>query len=110
MRTGRLRRVVTIMSPTLVRSGTGASIASGWSAIANGTNVYADIDETTGKEQIQAGQVNPQRPVTITIRYLAGVTAECRVVYGTRTFQIASFVNLDQRNRVLVLTCLEKTP
>lgn len=110
MRAGRLRHVVSIETPTFTRSATGASKAASWAALTNGANVFADIDETTGKEQIQAGQVNPQRPVTVTLRYLAGVTAECRVVYGARRFQIVSFVNVDSRNRTLVLICLEKSP
>jgi SPP1 family predicted phage head-tail adaptor len=110
MRGGRLRRVVTIQAPTVTQTGTGAVKTTGWAAIANGSNIYADIDETTGKEQIQAGQINPLRPVAVTIRYLAGVIAEQRVVYGARTFQIVSVLNLDQRNRTLILTCLEHAP
>jgi SPP1 family predicted phage head-tail adaptor len=108
MRTGRLRRVVSIQQPTLVQGGTGAWRTTGWTAFA--ASVFADVDDTPGKEVIQAGQVNPQRPVTVTIRYLAGVTAEMRVLYGSRALQIVSVVNVDQRNRVLILLCLEKAP
>jgi SPP1 family predicted phage head-tail adaptor len=108
VRAGRLRRVVSIQSPTQAQSATGAYETASWSTFA--ANVPADIDETPGREVIQAGQVNPQRPVQVTIRYTPGVTTEMRVLYGTRIFQIVGVQNLDQRNRVLVLECLEQAP
>jgi head-tail adaptor len=54
--------------------------------------------------------VNAKRPVMVTMRYLAGITAQMRVLYGSRTFQIISVLNVDQRNRVLVLYCEEHAP
>lgn len=110
MRAGRLRRVVTIQQPTTTQTGTGATRISGWAAISGGSSIYADIDEAPGQEKLQAGQVNAKRPVTVTIRYLAGVTAQMRVLYGSRTFQIVSSLNVDQRNRDLVLYCEEHAP
>lgn len=110
MRTGRLRRIVSIQAPTQTQTGTGATKTTSWSAIAGGANVWADIDESPGKESLQAAQVNAKRPVTVTMRYLAGITAQMRVLYGSRTFQIIGPQNLDQRNRVLVLYCEEHTP
>lgn len=106
MRIGKLRRVVTIQAPTQGQSGTGAPTQT-WATLANGANLFAEILEEAGREQIQAGQVNPQRPVTVRIRYLAGVTAQQRVLYGSRTFQIMSVVNVNERSRELELTCLE---
>lgn len=110
MRAGRLRRIVSIQAPTFTQSGTGASRIAAWTNIANGASVFADIDEAIGTEKIQAGQINPERPVTVTCRYLPGVLAEHRVLYGARTFQIKSVFNVDQRNRVLILTCVEHAP
>ena len=105
MRAGKLRRIVTIEQVALAQDGTGAPVET-WSTFA--ANVWADIEEATGREQIQAGQVNPVRPVTIRIRYLAGVTDTMRVIYGTRTFQIETAVNVQEKNRELELTCLEQ--
>jgi head-tail adaptor len=49
--------------------------------------------------------------VRVTIRYLAGVTTEMRVLFGTRVLQIVGIQDLDQRRRALVLlTCLEQAP
>ncbi len=104
MRGGKLRRVVSIQAPTLTQTGTGNPQAS-WTTFA--ATVFARIEEASGKEQIQAGQLNPQRPLTIYIRYLAGVTAAMRVLYGTRTFEITSVLNVNERNREMELTCLE---
>jgi len=105
MRAGKLRRLVTIQSPSFSYDSINQPVAT-WSDFA--ANLYAEIDETPGREQIQAGQVNPIRPVTITVRYVAGVTNQMRVVYGTRTFEIQTIVNPAEKNRELVLTCLEK--
>ncbi len=105
MRGGKLRRVVTIQAPTVAQTGTGNPRPS-WATFA--ANVFARIEESSGKEQIQAGQVNPQRPATIYIRYLAGVTSGMRVMYGARTFEITSVINVNERNRELDLTCVER--
>ena len=105
MRAGKLRRVVTIQQVALTQDETGAPTES-WSTFA--ANVPADIEESGGREQIQAGQVNPVRPVMIRIRYLAGVTDTMRVTYAGRTFQIQTAVNVQEKNRELELTCLEQ--
>lgn len=105
-----MRRVVTIQQPVTAQTGTGATRVSSWSALANGSNIFADIDESPGKEALQAAQVNAKRPLIVTIRYLAGVTSQMRVVYGARTFQIVSTLNVDQRNRTMILYCEEHAP
>lgn len=110
MRAGRLRRVVSIQQPTTTQTGTGATKVTGWTAITNGSNIFADIDESPGKEVIQAAQVNAKRPVVVTIRYFAGVTSQMRVLYGARTFQILATLNIDQRNRTMTLYCEEHAP
>jgi SPP1 family predicted phage head-tail adaptor len=108
MRAGSLRSVVSIETPSVSQSGTGSYETASWSTFAAG--LRADIDERPGRESIEAGQVNPQRPVRVTIRYLAGVTTEMRVLFGTRVLQIVGIQDLDQRRRALLLTCLEQAP
>jgi SPP1 family predicted phage head-tail adaptor len=107
MRGGKLRRVVTIQQPTVAQTVTGNPRPS-WANLTGAVNIYAQIEENTGREQIVAGQVNPQRPVTLRIRYIAGITAQMRVIFGARTLQIASVVNINERDRELELTCLER--
>jgi SPP1 family predicted phage head-tail adaptor len=110
MRTGRLRRVISIQQPTTYADRHRRDEDHQLVAIAGGANVWADIDESPGKESLQAAQVNAKRPVMVTMRYLAGITAQMRVLYGSRTFQIIGPLNLDQRNRTLVLYCEEHAP
>ena len=105
MRGGKLRRRVNIEQQTLVQDGTGNPVPT-WNAFA--ANVPAEIVEASGREILQAGQVNPQRRLIVSLRYMTGITPSMRIVYGTRTFYIDSPpLNVNERNRELKITCLE---
>ena len=45
----------------------------------------------------------------VKIRYLADVTPKKRFLFGTRELYIESVQNIDERNRELVLTCVERS-
>ena len=105
MRGGKLRRVVSITQPTITQTGTGNPQAT-WTTFA--ATVFADIQEQNGKEALQAGQVNAQQLILVNIRYQAGITPKMRVLYGARTFEIMAVRNVNERNRELELTCLER--
>jgi len=52
---------------------------------------------------------NPTATHEIEIRYLKGLTAECRIQYGSRTFTLNSVRNIDERQirQVMVVTELQ---
>lgn len=54
--------------------------------------------------------VNTEAPIThkITIAYLAGVTAETRVLFGSRRLEILDVENVAEKNECLVLRCSEQ--
>jgi SPP1 family predicted phage head-tail adaptor len=108
MRAGKLRRKVDIEQATNTANGLGEPVPS-WAAIA--TNVPAEILPLNGRERIVAQQVNNQLNTRVTMRYYNGLKTGMRLKYvdkvGTRYFQIQSFINTDERNREMVVDCIE---
>lgn len=66
--------------------------------------VWGNLYDLIGRENVEAGGLeNPQRAI-LEIRYSAsasGVTEADQVRAGSRTYQIRSIVNVDERNRTI---------
>lgn len=73
------------------------------------SHVWAKIEPLTGRELFDSQQFGSDVSHKVTIRYRAGVNAAMQILYGVRIFNIVSVLNLDERNRLLVLICKEKT-
>jgi len=104
---GEMRNVVDVQSPTI-----GPATASGtpsvtWSTLPAGANVWARIKTLRGRELERAQNIVATTTLKINLRWLAGVTAECRVVFGGRTFYVNQATDLDQRGIELELDCTE---
>lgn len=69
--------------------------------------VYAQINPLQGREFYDAQRINPELTHNILIRYREGITPDMRISFGTRTFEIISIVNVEERNRELRLVCKE---
>lgn len=66
----------------------------------------AAVCPLTGRELELARQILPNASHKITIRYLAGVSVVTwRVVFDSQHYYIGHVQNVEQRDRVLVLTC-----
>lgn len=103
MRAGELRNRVTVEQYTESANSVGEPVKT-WSTYAV---LDAAINALTGTERIQAAQVNANAFVQMTLRYYPGITPKMRVRLGSRTFQIASVVNVDERNREIDLLMVE---
>lgn len=103
MRAGRLRHRVTIESRSSSLDAAGQQLRS-WSTF--GT-VYAGIRPLSGREGVLAEAVQSAVTHEVTIRYLSGVNATMRVNFGGRYFAIHAVRNTDERNREMVLDCVE---
>ena len=55
----------------------------------------------------QAQQMQADVTHRVRFRYVAGVTAKMRVLYGARIFNVLSVINPEERNREIVLMCKE---
>jgi SPP1 family predicted phage head-tail adaptor len=98
------RHTVSITLQT--QTGTGDRGQDVYSTTTIGT-VPAKIEPLAGRKQEIARQIVPTATHEVTIRYLAGVTPNCKVVFGSRTFNIGNVNNIKENNYHLVLTCVE---
>ena len=69
--------------------------------------VPAAIWPYRGKEFAADGRLISQGLTKIRMRYRSGITQAMRIVYDSRTFEIMSMVNVEERNIVLEFICKE---
>lgn len=102
MRAGRLRHRVKIQAPVSTQDEYGGTAGS-WTDVAT---VDAGIHPMSGRELLAAQAIQSSVTHEIAMRYRV-VDATNRILYGARIFNIKSVVNIDERNRDLVLLCTE---
>jgi SPP1 family predicted phage head-tail adaptor len=73
-------------------------------------NVWASISPIFGKEYFQAEEVQSKTTTKIELDYFAGITRSMTVVYGSRTFEILSVIDIKEMHRTLQLMCKEIDP
>ncbi len=100
----KLDKRVTISTPALTADGDGG-VATSWTAL---STVFAGILAMSQAERQGANTVSAASTHVVTIRYLAGVTTKCKVVFGSRTFGIDGIENIGEQNAYLRLSCTEK--
>ena len=105
MQAGKLRHRVEVQTNTVTRDTLGQPVAS-WAVTAT---VRAAINPLRGNELMIARQVTPQVTHEIILRHRS-LTAAQRLVEagGTRTFEILSVTNLNERNHELRVLCVEE--
>lgn len=104
---GELRHLVTIESPVYAADSLGAVSVTptSWSAV---RSPFAAIYTAGGRETSQASQIVSEVSHVVKVRWTSDVIkANYRVVFGSRTFTIQYVENVLERNRVLLLYCLE---
>jgi SPP1 family predicted phage head-tail adaptor len=108
VRGGELNRLVSIQRRGTTRDEFGQQVTT-WAEV---KKVYAFIEPLAGNERIAAMSVSTDVSHRITVRYDAifadpRVVAAYRVVYGARTFNIQTSMNLDEANRTIELLAAE---
>lgn len=103
IRAGKLRNKIVIQQNTPSTDSFGERDAS-WSTFAT---VWADIKPLTSREYWDAVQVNAESTLKFVIRYLSGVTPKMRISWDSRIFNIESIINVDERNKMIVLLAVE---
>ena len=106
MSAGELRHRVTIQWPTKAADEAGG-FSTTWADLAT---VWAAIEPLSGRERFHAQSQNMSVSHRVRMRFLAGVTAEHRVIFGGRFFNVRSVINQGERNRWLILDCEEGVP
>jgi SPP1 family predicted phage head-tail adaptor len=100
---GTLRHKINLQSKTGTPDEYGEPIES-WTTYAT---VRARISPLSGEELIAAQQVQAETTHNVEIRYRAAVTTTNKIIFGSRTLEIVSIVNPDERNKNQILLCRE---
>lgn len=103
MRAGPLRHQIVIEQTTETRDTSGGVIDT-WSTFAT---VWASVSPLIGREYMAAKQVSADVTHKIRMRYLSGVTPKMRVSWDSRTFDIGSILNVDERDIEMVIMATE---
>ena len=103
MRAGALRHQIWIKGPTITTDAN-AEVTTAWGTV---TVCWAAIEPLRGREWIASGMENSEITAKGWIRYVSGIKPTMQVYYGTRTFEIVSVINPDERNRELELRLKE---
>lgn len=103
MRTGLMRRKVTIRTMTRTPDGMGGYTETPTDV----TNIPARVEPLEGRELLMAQQTGMQRPHRFTMRYRTGMTGAKTLIYETRTFDIKSVMDPEEKHRELIITADE---
>lgn len=94
-----MRRTITIRTMTLTPDGMGGNTGTATDV----TGVPARVEPLEGREQLQAMETGMVRPHRFTLRYRSGMTGAKQIVYDSRTFDIQSVVDPEEKHRELVI-------
>jgi SPP1 family predicted phage head-tail adaptor len=98
---GQLRHQVEIQYAVVVTDDMGGRSQT-WETLAT---VAGSVEPQVGI----VGSMKAEVITLITIRYIAGVEAEQRAIANGVTYSILAVINPEQRNRELILHCMEPT-
>ena len=104
MNIGSLRHRVTIQSFTEAADATGQVI----NTFNNLATVWAKVSAKSGVERTNEGTSNIQRTYDVLIRYTGDIKETYKLIHLTRTLNIKSIINIDDRNRTMQLVCTEE--
>lgn len=103
MRAGQLRHQVTVKSPTHASDGMGG-VTTTWGTV---TVCWASVEPLRGREWVESHLENADVTGRIIMRYKSGILPTYQVYFGSRTFEVLSVINKDERNREMELMVRE---
>ncbi len=101
---GRLRHRLTLEAASRAPDG-GGGADENWSAIAT---IWASIAPASGAETVDADALRGRISHEIVFRYRSGIAPAMRLRHGTRMFDIAAVLDVDERRRWLKCLCVER--
>lgn len=102
---GELRHRIEIQTSTVTQDSVGQPVYS-WSTVAT---VWAAIRPMSGQELINAQAVHSQSTHRVIVRNYEGLNERFRFVYGSRIFNIVATLDMLEKNKLIVCTCIEVT-
>ena len=104
MRAGKLKHLITIQQNTPTVSADGG-LVDAWTTFA--ADIWAEVQTSGGREFWRQRQLNSELTHAVTIRHLADVKPAMRLSWGSRTLQIISVVDDENKQKSTVLNCRE---
>lgn len=99
-----MKHRITIQQVTQSSDGQGG-FSEEWTSFAD---VWASIEPVKAYEKFQASQLQAPISHKIIIRYLSGLTAKHRILWGLRVMNIKEVINIDENNAFMRITALEQ--
>ncbi len=103
MKAGSLRHRCWIQEPTHTSDGFGG-IGTSWGTV---TICWGALEPLKGREWIESGLENSEITAKFRMRYFAGIDPTMQLYFGSRTFEIVSVIDPDERHRELELMLKE---
>lgn len=98
---GELRHRISLLQPVVGTDESGASVTYSVYATANAKIEWPKAP----REVVRAGQTTAQLYLSITMRWIPGVTEEMRVQSRNGTYEIQGIENVGEQNVKLILYC-----
>lgn len=70
--------------------------------------VWAGVSPMTGREYEEAQKLRGETTYNVITRYFRGVTADMKILFRNRIFDIISVLNIDERNEQLKIVAKER--
>lgn len=102
---GSLTQRVTVQQEGASSADGGGGYTQTWTTFA--ASVPARIEAAQAREEVLGQKLAEVVTHAVTIRWLDGVTAGMRLLFGTRAFNIRGVIDLEERRRFMVLACEE---
>lgn len=106
----QMRHRIILQNEVLTSDGGGGSTLT-WN---NFTTAWSAIDTASEfgsgnvtDEKFIAGQIQDKKSLKFTIRFVIGVTAKMRILFGSRVFNIRSINNVNEKNEILQIIAEE---
>ena len=104
MRAGDLRHAVTIQARASEARNSFGEETFEWETH---QQVWAAIEPLSGRELIDAHEVQAEITLRVRIRSLSGVVPDMRVLFGARILEIQAVIDLEERGHEMHLMCRE---
>ena len=103
MEAGKLRHKIDIQQFTTTKDSYSEDIKT-WVSF---HKTFASITPLRGKEYFDTQQIVPEVDNKIVIRYRSGIAPTMRIVWGSRTYEIRSITNFNERNIMQEILAVE---
>ena len=107
MKVAEYRHLIRLQSRTQVADGMGSTTGVWGDEYETWAGVWPVALQSRTKELTKDGKLTLEITHKVRIRYRSDVVAGWRVLFGSRTFDILSIINPDERNIILELVCRE---